>query len=99
MRPPCRRQQRLNGQGLLKLTPVTRAFFERLCSIDGAVILKGDGTVVDAGVIVNIPPGALSEGARSTAAIAASKFGTAIKVSHDGPITLFRDGVRIATVS
>jgi hypothetical protein len=90
--------KRLNGRGLLKLTPVTRGFFERLCAIDGAVILSDDATVVDAGVIVNIPSGSSSEGARSTAASAASKFGVAIKVSHDGPIAVFRDSQRIATV-
>ena len=91
--------QKLNGRGLLKLSLGTRKLFERLCAIDGAVILSEDATVVDAGVIVNIPTGVPTEGARSTAAAAASKFGIAIKVSHDGPISLFRDGQRIATVS
>ena len=91
--------QRLNGAGLLKLSPATRGFFQRLCAIDGAVILSSDATVVDAGVIVNIPPGSPAEGARSTAAQAASKFGIAIKVSHDGPITVYRSGQRVASIS
>jgi DNA integrity scanning protein DisA with diadenylate cyclase activity len=90
--------KKLNGLGFLKLTPITRGFFERLCAIDGAVILSDDATVVDAGVLVNIVPGSSAEGARSTAAAAASKFGVAVKVSHDGPVTVFRDGQRIATV-
>jgi len=91
--------QRLNGAGLLKLSPSTRGFFQRLCAIDGAVILSNDATVVDAGVIVNIPPGAPAEGARSTAARAVSAFGIAIKVSHDGPIAVYRHAHRVASIS
>lgn len=91
--------ERLNGRGLFRLSMATRRLFERLCAIDGAVIVGSDSTVIDAGVIVNIPSGSSVEGARSNAAAAASKFGIALKISHDGPISVFRDGQRIATVS
>lgn len=89
--------QRLSGRKFIKVTPGTREIVENLCAIDGGTIIDTDGAVVDAGVLVSLgsPSG---EGARSAAAMAASACGLAIKVSHDGPITFFSHGKRIATV-
>jgi hypothetical protein len=52
-----------------------------------------------AGAILRHPPaasdnGGVAEGARTTAAMAASRFGPVLKVSEDGLITCF-DGGRI----
>lgn len=91
--------ERLSGRRFLEVSSVTRPFFERLCSIDGAVVVDCAGYLVDAGLIVKLPTVPATEGARSSAALAASQYGLAIKVSHDGPITFFRGGQRIATVS
>lgn len=69
----------------------------RLAAIDGAVIIGGDGCIYNAGVILKVPsvPGGAGEGARSAAASFASTFGLAVKVSHDGPITVFVNGTRV----
>lgn len=88
---------RLSGRSFIKVTSRTKEIVENLCAIDGATIIDKDGAVVDAGVLVSLgsPSG---EGARSAAATAASSHGLAIKVSHDGPITFFSHGRRVATV-
>lgn len=75
-------------------------------STDGATVLDLRGRVVDIACMVNpAPPQVLSEhgfdraqssdGARTSAAWHASFFGIAIKVSDDGPISIWRDGVRL----
>jgi len=71
---------------------------EALASMDGATVLDLDGRVLAAGAILRHPaeaaPGGLSpEGARTTAALAASRFGPVLKVSEDGMIT-FYDGAK-----
>jgi hypothetical protein len=88
---------RLSGMRFMNVCAGTREVLENLCAIDGGTIIDDQGAVVDAGVLVKLgsPSG---EGARSAAAIAASEHGLAIKVSHDGPITFFAKGKRIATV-
>lgn len=76
---------------------------------DGALILDSEGTVVDAACMICDPM--LSDvrasghkklkrmpGARSTAAWNASIYGIAIKVSEDGPITIFENGHLIGRV-
>ena len=66
----------------------------RIASIDGAMIIESDGTVRNAGVILEVPEEFTStgEGARTAAAAFASTMGVAIKVSHDGPISIFENG-------
>jgi hypothetical protein len=72
-------------------------------TVDGAIVLTKEGRVLDVACMVGEP--ALADcqaagkpnlqrysGARSTAAWNASILGTAIKVSEDGPITVFRSG-------
>lgn len=88
---------KLSGKGFMNVSTSTRDVLENLCAIDGATIIDSRGEIVDVGVLVNLasPSG---EGARSAAAATASAFGVAIKVSHDGPITIFSKGIRVATV-
>ena len=70
-----------------------------LASLDGATVTDRGGELLAAGAILRHPPGALEaggviEGARTTAAMAASRFGPVLKVSEDGMITFF-DGGRV----
>ena len=66
-----------------------------LASLDGATVVDPAGRLLAAGAIVRHTPieeiehdGAI-EGARTTAAMAASRFGPVLKVSEDGVITFF----------
>lgn len=71
-----------------------------LASMDGATVTDRDGRLLGVGAILLHPAESqaghawVSEGARSTAASAASRFGPVLKVSQDGVIT-FYDGERI----
>jgi hypothetical protein len=66
-----------------------------LASLDGATVTDRSGRLLAAGAILRHPPsqqldaGGGVEGARSTAAMAASQFGPVLKVSEDGIITFF----------
>ncbi len=66
-----------------------------LAAIDGAIVTDSSGALIAAGAILRHPPGAeadqtwIAEGARTTAAIAASRFGPVLKVSEDGVITFY----------
>lgn len=63
---------------------------------DGLTTMSRSGIVLGAGEIIDLQTGGgeqISGGGRTQAAISASRFGLAIKVSEDGPITLFRDGI------
>jgi hypothetical protein len=70
-----------------------------LAKLDGALVVKKDGEILGFGIILRPPVMAgsnIDAGARSTAARAASIFGLTIKVSDNGPISGFKDGVQIA---
>jgi|GEM_PF-1462490 len=77
--------------------------------IDGALVISSDGEVLDISCMIGQPTqeklNALEltklerfSGSRSTAAWNSSLFGTSIKVSEDGPVTIFRHGKIIAHV-
>jgi hypothetical protein len=83
-----------------------RKILKRVATIDGATVFDFAGRVLDAACMVGDPSGAalssvgLTErrrfpGARSTAAWNASIYGVSVKISEDGPITVFRKGQRI----
>jgi hypothetical protein len=72
-------------------------------SVDGAVVFSRNGRVLDAACMIAEPdPHLLRQsgqpelarfpGARSTAAWNASLFGLSIKISEDGPVTVFKGG-------
>lgn len=65
-----------------------------LASIDGATIVDRSGKLRAYGAVVPSSPSG-AEGARSAAARELSKEGFVIKVSADGPITLFERGTPI----
>jgi hypothetical protein len=75
-------------------------------TVDGAVLIDKTGSIHDVACMIGDPsPSALAAigltdrarhpGARTTAAWNASVYGTSVKISEDGPITVFRNGVRI----
>jgi hypothetical protein len=83
-----------------------RKILKRVATIDGATVLDFAGHVLDAACMVGDPSDAalssvgLKElkrfpGARSTAAWNASVYGISVKISEDGPISVFRNGERI----
>jgi hypothetical protein len=96
--PPSRRDllDLLEGRSLTDLDPNVLA---ALASLDGAIIVDRNARLLAAGAILRHPPSAeleagVVEGARTTAALAASRFGPVLKVSEDGIITFF-DGERV----
>jgi hypothetical protein len=87
----------LEGRSATELDP---SVLSALASLDGAVVVDRDARLLAAGAILRHPPiddgehGEAIEGARTTAAVAASRYGPVLKVSEDGIITFF-DGERI----
>ena len=72
-----------------------------LASLDGATVVARDGRLLAAGAILRHLPiedlangGGILEGARTSAALSASRYGPVLKVSEDGIITFF-DGERV----
>jgi len=87
----------LEGRSATDLDPNVLA---ALASLDGAIVVDTSGRLLAAGAILRHPvieeaePGGIVEGARTTAALAASRFGPVLKVSEDGVITFF-DGEQV----
>jgi hypothetical protein len=76
---------------------VPSTVLENIARIDGAVVLSADANLLAFGAIlhhqsteeaINRPV----EGGRTTAAIAASRFGTVLKISEDGLMSMYREG-------
>jgi hypothetical protein len=81
----------LEGRTITTLDPSVLA---ALASLDGATVTDRSGRLLAAGAILRhtseqLETGGLIEGARTTAAMAASRFGPVLKVSEDGVITFF----------
>ncbi|QEH34208.1 hypothetical protein OJF2_27430 [Aquisphaera giovannonii] len=83
------------------------AVLRALASIDGALVADASGRLLAFGAILrhdacgvegedggDATP-AVAEGARTTAAIVASRFGPVLKVSEDGIISCYLDGARV----
>lgn len=73
---------------------------EALASLDGALATDRDGRLLAFGAILRhdaaeLPGLPAAEGARTTAALAASRFGPVLKVSEDGIISCFLRGRRV----
>lgn len=77
------------------VTDLDASVLSALASLDGAIVTDRTGSLLAAGAILRHPPsedlaaGGNVEGARTTAAMAASQFGPVLKVSEDGIITFF----------
>ncbi len=81
-----------------KATTLDRTVLEALATMDGATVMDPSGALLAVGAILmhsTVPDASLViEGARTTAAVAAARFGPVLKVSEDGMIT-FYDGDRV----
>lgn len=80
----------LEGRSVIDLEPSVLA---ALASLDGATVVDREGHLLAAGAILRYSPNddlrRDGEGARTTAAMAASQFGLVLKVSEDGAISFF----------
>lgn len=80
----------ITGRSVTQLEPTVLA---ALASMDGATVTDVNGRLIAAGAILRHAhePGTdlIIEGARTTAAMTASRFGPVLKVSEDGLITFF----------
>lgn len=87
----------LAGRTVTELEPTVLG---ALASLDGAMVTDRQGHLFSVGAILRHPytaamgEDAIVEGARTTAAMTASRFGPVLKVSEDGGITFF-DGEKI----
>jgi hypothetical protein len=87
----------LTGRAVTDLEPSVLA---ALASLDGATVTDSSGALIAAGAILRSANTELPEerviveGARTTAALTASRFGPVLKVSEDGAMT-FYDGARV----
>jgi hypothetical protein len=84
------------GRDVAGLDP---SVLEALACIDGATVVDRRGHLIAFGAILRNDPSSqhettVAEGARTTAAFAASRFGPVLKISEDGVISCFLDGVR-----
>ena len=86
-------REQLSGLRSLKITSENIGLILRFASIDGGTVFDNAGRLVNAGVIFNVPQQHTSagEGARTAAASFASTHGIAVKISDDGPISVFEN--------
>jgi hypothetical protein len=73
-----------------------------LAALDGAIVLANDGGILAYGAVLTPKKaGQLrgTEGSRTKAAIGASNYGLAVKISSDGDIDVFHDGKSFMRVS
>jgi len=82
------------------VTELAPAVLEALAGLDGALATDREGKLLAFGAILrhdasSLPSPTTAEGARTTAALVASKFGPVLKVSEDGVISCFLNGARV----
>jgi len=84
-----------------RVTDLDPPILEALAGIDGALVTDRAGQLVAFGAILRhdasptpLPGLAFVEGARTTAAMVASRFGAVLKVSEDGVVSCFLNGIR-----
>jgi hypothetical protein len=82
------------------VTTIDPPVLEALAGLDGALVADGTGRIVAFGAILRHDPSLLNgpitaEGARTTAALVASRFGPVLKISEDGVVSCFLDGNRV----
>jgi len=73
---------------------------EALAGLDGAIVTDRAGRLLAFGAILRhdagmLPSTVYAEGARTTAALVASRFGPVLKVSEDGVVSCFVRGARV----
>lgn len=78
-----------------------RRVMAELAGLDGAIVVDNQGTIVAYGAVLQPKrKGRTSsvEGSRTKAAVGASKYGIAVKVSSDGDIVFYEDGKKFLSV-
>jgi hypothetical protein len=85
------------GRDVRDLSP---AVLETLCSLDGALVTDRAGRLFAFGAILRHDPTALptqisAEGARTTAALVASWYGSVLKISEDGVVSCYLRGTKV----
>jgi len=84
-----------------KFHALPRCVAAEISGLDGAVVLANSGELLAYGAVLNPKKAGHirgSEGSRTKAAIGASNYGLAVKVSADGDITIFAQGKRFIKV-
>lgn len=79
-----------------KMQAMSRGVAVEIASLDGAVVLANSGNILAYGAVLQPKKaGRLrgSEGSRTKAAIGASNYGLAVKISSDGDITIYFEGL------
>lgn len=95
---PGRRQDDRDFDGVIerhKMQSLPRAVAVEIASLDGAVVLANSGRILAYGAVLQPRKAGKirgSEGSRTKAAIGASMYGLAVKISSDGDITVYYDG-------
>lgn len=84
----------------LNIGEIEPTVLEAIASLDGAIVTGPDGELLTFGAILRINPEVLDlgrsvQGARTLAALAASRHGPVLKISEDGNITMFLKGRRV----
>ena len=87
----------LRGRPVSELPPTV---LESVARIDGGIVMDRDFRLLAFGAILRLERLAetnegVAEGGRTTAAIGASRYGHALKVSEDGLISFYAHGVRV----
>jgi len=75
-----------------------RRIIADLASVDGALIVDRTGRLIAYGAMVRSSSSVSTQGARSRAAVAASRLGLAVKVSSDGGISVYRRGSLVVSL-
>jgi hypothetical protein len=84
-----------------RIERLSRVVLSEMASLDGAVVIDGTGRVQAYGAILSTRStrgASATEGARSKAAMSASRFGLAVKVSSDGAISAYARGREVFKV-
>ncbi|MEK5177819.1 diadenylate cyclase [Paenibacillus odorifer] len=103
------RELRSSLNGLNISNSANRTVIMAASKIDGAIILSKTGILLDVACMITEPTKESLEkigltelmrhsGARSTAAWNSSVFGIAIKISEDGPISIFKHGILLEEI-
>ena len=80
---------------------IDRSIIVDIAALDGAVVLESSGKIRAYAVVLDPSVklrGIETEGSRTKAALGASMFGLAIKISSDGDITVFHEGEKFIRV-
>jgi hypothetical protein len=84
------------GRSVIDLDPTV---LEAFAGLDGAIATDRSGRLLAMGAILrqdaSAPLMTIVEGARTTAALIASRFGAVLKVSEDGIVSCFLEGNRV----